>query len=78
MNFPLKHYLVTGRICGHDEDTTLTFMATSKQEAIDAYTSLMWSQDRASPEERWLLEACDRGVFINGVFVSDSPITQAE
>lgn len=75
MNFTMKHYLVTGRICGDAEDTTLTFMATSKQEAIDAYTSLMWSQDGSSQDERWLLEACDQGVFINGVFVSDSPIT---
>lgn len=71
----MKYYLVTGRVCGDDEDTSLTFFCDTKEQAVTDYRETMWELDGTSKDERWLMEACDQGVFINGVFVSDTPIT---
>jgi len=80
----MKHYLVTGRICGDDEDTALCFQAESRHAAVDIYVELMWDLELTSftnPDERLnarqAAERMDEGVFVNGVFVSDTPITEA-
>lgn len=70
----MKYYLVTGRICGDDEDTSRRFLAESRDEAASAFEDLMWDLKGTSKEDRARLESCDMGVFINGVFASESPI----
>ena len=71
----MKHYLVTGRMCGDDEDTAKSFQAESRHDAVDIYVELMWEGTDA--ETRDLFERTGEGVFINGIFVSDTPIEEA-
>lgn len=80
----MKHYLVTGRMCGDDEDTAKSFQAESRDEAINYYVRDMWELELTSfcdPRERLNLrqqaDGIGEGVFVNGVFVSDSPIEEA-
>lgn len=80
----MNHYLVTGRMCGDDEDTHSTFEAKSKAAAIKLYTNELWDNLKVNDfsgmsakefrEYRKLEEANGEGVFVNGVFVSDTPI----
>jgi hypothetical protein len=83
----MKHYLVTGRMCGDDEDTHSAIEAKSTTAAIKLYTNELWGYLKVNDfegmsakefrEHRKLEEANGGGVFINGVFVSDTPIKAA-
>lgn len=77
-----KFYLVTGRMVGDDEDTTLTPIANSRAEAIEAYIEEMWAMELGScldtyTFDREQAEAIGEGVVVNGVYESNSPITEA-
>lgn len=82
----MKYYLVTGRMIGDDEDTTLTYDANSRDAAVAAYIEELWEKEKVlgysdpgEPDAEWRarLEANGEGVVINGVFVSYAPIMEA-
>lgn len=70
-----KHnfWLVIGRVCGDDEDTSLLFKDCTHAEAVARFKE---DQQSRYPDTDWELEEANgTGVFINGVFWSDTPIT---
>ena len=78
----MRFYLVTGRMIGDDEDTVLTPVANSRIEAIGAFIEEMWAMELSScldsyTFDREQAEANGEGVVVNGVYESDSPITEA-
>ena len=88
MSIHRNYWLVVGRMCGDDEDTALQFEHCTREDAINAFRDALWEDDtpelsysNALPGEtneqyRERVEANGEGVFINGVYASDSPIEQ--
>lgn len=77
-----KFYLVTGRMVGDDEDTILTPIANSRAEAVGLFIEEMWAMELSScldsyTFDREQAEAIGEGVVVNGVYESNSPITEA-
>lgn len=78
----MKFYLITGRMTGDDEDTTLTPVANSRAEAIGLFIEEMWAMELGScldtyTFDREQAEAVGEGVVVNSVYESNSPITEA-
>ena len=81
----MKHYLVIGRMCYDDEDTGSFFQVETKEEAVRLYAEEMWEQNfndgcytaAEKADARQLLEADGEGVFVIGVYESESPIMDA-
>lgn len=71
-----RYYAVTGRICGRDEDEVHICEAASREEAAASAADAFWQLDN-KPEYRERAENNGEGVFINQVFMSDSPIVPA-
>lgn len=73
----MKHYLVTGRLWGDSEDTHLSLQMESREAAINAYIEYMWEAERLEEEDRAKLESNGQGVFVNGVFESETEIEES-
>ena len=82
----MKHYMVTGRIIGWDEDVSLTYQVASKEEAVTIFVEDLWEIEQSSyidpddityTEDRKLSEANGEGAVVNSVFVSDTEIKEA-
>lgn len=80
----MKHYLVVGRMCGDDEDTAYSYQVASREEAVRLFIEDMWvfefpviSHQAENATDRALAEAIGEGVFVNHVFMSDTPIKEA-
>lgn len=73
----LRHFLVVGRMCGDDEDTGITYHVKERHEAVALYVDEMWEMDGADTETRGLFERTGEGVFINGIYESETPIKES-
>lgn len=71
----LRHFAVSGRIPGSDEDTLLTLQAVNREEAVERFTNSLYDLE-ADPDasRRNVLEAFSELVYITSVAASDSPI----
>lgn len=71
-----RYYAVTGRIPEGEEDVTYIYQASDREHAVTQFTDDLWSAevdlDRAHIKEVHGIDA-----FIDGVVVSDTPITEA-
>lgn len=74
----MKYFAVCGRMCGDDEDTALVIEARSRTQAVARFKAELWSWTGMKGKE--LKEAKEdaasngKGVFVNHVLVSDTPI----
>ncbi|MHB0927734.1 MAG: hypothetical protein ACYC3W_02265 [Candidatus Nanopelagicales bacterium] len=71
----LRHFAVTGRIPGDDEDTLLTLQAVDREDAVDRFTNNLYDRE-TDPEtsRRNVMEQFGEPIFITAVAASDSPI----
>lgn len=71
----LRHFAVSGRIPGSDEDTLLILQAVNREEAVERFTNSLYDLE-ADPDasRRNVLEAFSELVYITSVAASDSPI----
>lgn len=73
-----KHALVVGRVCGWDEDVVRTYLVNVQQPEWREKLLAMAKQ------ELWELDSNDSDdldeddIFINGVYISDTPIVSWE
>lgn len=76
-----RWYAVTGRIPEEDESCTLTFQASSRDEAVAMFIDDIWAMEPESSrnEDREYVEAVHGlPAFIDAVFVSETRIEIAE
>lgn len=74
----MKHYLVTGRMCGDDEDSHLALQIESRAAAVEAFVDWLWAEvGMLASYHRDQLEANGEGVFVNAVFESETEIKEA-
>jgi hypothetical protein len=71
----LRHFAVSGRIPGSDEDTLLTLQAADREEAIERFTNSLYDLE-ADPvaSRRNVMDEFGDLIFITSVATSDSPI----
>ena len=69
----MKHYLITGRILGDDEDTINTCQAESRKWA---YEDFLVALRDGMDEVEWNRIVSNGEVFVNGFYVSDTPIRE--
>lgn len=75
----IAYYLVTGRICGDDEDTALTFESDCDDidEVIRIFVASMKDSYIEAASESGEEVDPDVEVFVNYVYCSDRPILPA-
>ena len=69
----MTHVLITGRVCGWDEDANLTYTVDTQKPGwrdsiIAAFRQDVWELDGNEEDLQ------EDEIFINGVFLSESPI----
>jgi len=71
----LRHFAVSGRIPGSDEDTLLTLQAADREDAMERFTSSLYDLE-ADPaaSRRNVMDAFGDLIYITSVAASDSPI----
>lgn len=73
-----RHWAITGRIPGDDEDSLHVLKAASREDAVQQFETALWSNEPNADEARAnVLKRFGETVVINTVCVSDSPILQA-
>lgn len=70
----MKHWIITGRLCGEEEDTAMVLTAELQLTAVTDFKWGLYEVAGMSEEEAASEEADGRGVFVNCIACSDSPI----
>ena len=74
-----KHYAITGRLCGDDEDTLYIIEAEDADKAQAIFQERILSDNHYSSLEQWFAENKeyseeDSGIFLNSIVESDTPV----
>ena len=70
-----RHYAVTGRIDGDDEDTLILLEASDRDEAIEKYKAELREISNVDPE---YADEPGNEIYINAVVWSATPIFEQE
>lgn len=73
---PKRHFILSGRVCGDEEDTVLPCQADTHADACDQFKAALRDGTRVSDEE-WEQMDADGRIFINSVFCSAAPICES-
>ena len=70
-----RHYAITGRADGDDEDTLILLEASDRDEAIEKYKAELRAIREVDPED---VDAPWNEIYINAVVWSATPIFEQE
>lgn len=71
------HYLLTGRVCGWDEDAVEAVEADTVRQAIDIFLESLRALEKVACGVAWQKMLDDGEVFINSIHESDTHIRVA-
>lgn len=69
-----RHFIVSGRVSGDDEDSVFAFEADGHKDAVDEFKALLRDSGPSMSDEEWALLESNGQIFVNSVYHSVSPI----